>query len=217
MQDEIEVLIADDHPVFITGLKQIIEKAARMKVVAQEHDGKHALDRIRELRPHVAVLDMHMPELSGLAVAKEVLSESLRTRCVILTAYDDTDLFADAMESGILGYVLKDSAATDIVRCIDAVARGEHHVSPTFTNSILGMQPAARNALESLHGLDRLTSQERRILRLVARDKTTAEIAAFLSLSPRTIDHHRSNICQKLGLSGINALLRFALQHKTQI
>ncbi len=217
MPETLSILVADDHPLFLTGLRQVIENVGHFSVVAEANDGVTALKRLRDLHPAVAVLDLRMPGMSGLAVAREFLSESTNTKIIILTAYDDEEMFNDAMDIGVLGYVLKDSATAEIVRCIDTVAMGEYFVSPALTSAALKTRTRAGDAMDAVHGLDLLTTTERRVLRLVARDHTTADIAEMLTVSPRTVDHHRANICRKLELSGINSLLRFALQHRAHI
>ena len=217
MPETLSILVADDHPLFLTGLRQVIENIGHFSVVAEANDGPTALQRLRDIRPEIAVLDLRMPAMSGLAVAREALSESKETRIIILTAYDDEEMFNDAMDIGVLGYVLKDSATAEIVRCIDAVAMGEYFVSPALTSAALKSRTRAGDAMDTVYGLDLLTPTERRVLRLVARDHTTAEIAEMLSVSPRTVDHPRATFCRKLNISGINALLRFALQHRALI
>lgn len=217
MDEKLDIIIVDDHPLVRTGLRQVIEEEPGFRVVAEASNGRTALERIRELRPRIAILDIEMPGLNGLDTARSIIAEKLPTAVIILTMYNDARMFDEAMDIGALGYILKDSASDDVVHCIETVARGEYFVSPALSNVALKSRESRSSAAESRLGLLMLSPSERRILKLVAENKTTAEIAEFLCISPRTVDHHRNNICRKLGLSGINALLRFALNNKGQL
>ena len=217
MDQELDIIIVDDHPLVRTGLRQVIEVETGFRVVAEASNGRMALEQIRALRPRIAILDIEMPELNGLDTARSIIVEKLPTTIIILTMFNDEQMFNEAMDIGVLGYILKDSASDEIVHCIKAVARGEYFVSPALSNVALRSRQTRSVAAESRLRLLLLSPSERRILKLVAEDKTTAEIAEFLCISPRTVDHHRNNICRKLGLSGINALLRFALNNKGQL
>ena len=217
MAGEIEVLIADDHPIFRQGLRQTVESGAGLKVVAEAGDGREALARIRELRPRVAVLDIQMPELDGFGVARAVRDEGLPVGLVFLTAYRDADVFNAALDLGVKGYVLKDGAVPEIVACVRAVAEGRHYASPDLTSHLVTRARRAASLVEERAGLAALTPTERHVLRLVAEYKTSKEIAAELSISPRTVETHRNNICQKLDVHGSHALMKFALAHKSEL
>jgi DNA-binding NarL/FixJ family response regulator len=217
MTEPISILIADDHPVFRTGLRQIIESESDLSVIAESVNGAEALRDLRGCRPQVAVLDMHMPEMSGLDVVLAAEKEQLPSAIMILTMFDDEFLFDSAMGHGVLGYILKDSASRDIVRGIRTVAVGRYYISPTLTdmavrNSMATVIPPSAAAI-----LDRLTVTERRVLHSIAENHTSAEIGEQLSISYRTVDRHRENICKKLDLSGPYALLRFALQNRAHL
>jgi DNA-binding NarL/FixJ family response regulator len=217
MPDRIEIVIADDHPLFRSGLRHAVEKVAGFVVVDEAGDGKAALECIREHKPAVVVLDLDMPVMNGLDAAKQIVRERLPVAIIILTMYDDEEMFNEAMDIGVLGYVLKDSASVDIVRGIAAVARGEYFVSPSLAGIALRARQTGNVSVESRLGLLNLTPTERRILKLVAEDRTSAEIADALGISARTVDNHRTNICHKLGLNGNNALLRYALTHRSHL
>ncbi len=211
MSEEIRILIADDHPIFRRGLRMVIESDAALKIVAEADDGEIALAEIERLAPQIAVLDSDMPKVDGLTVARIIQAKNLTTRAVFLTMHKDEAIFNAAIEADVKGFVIKDSAATEIVNCIKEVARGRSFFSPVLSGFLLNRRNSAQSPLETL------TVSERRVLRLIASGKTTKEIAEELFISPRTVDHHRANISAKLDLKGKNALLTFALTNKTKI
>jgi DNA-binding NarL/FixJ family response regulator len=216
VDDEIRILVADDHPIVRKGLRFSIEEDLGLKVVGEAADGQAALDLIRKLRPQIAVLDIDMPKLDGLAVAREMARQKLDTKIIFLTFHADEDLFRSAMELGSRGYILKDSASQEIVAGVRAVASGRPYISSAITEKLLHPRkpPMAQDGITA-----NLTPTERRIMRLIADGKTSKEIGAELSIHYRTIENHRTNICRKLNLEGegANALLRFALQHKSSL
>lgn len=212
MNQPITVLVADDHPLFRKGLRQALEAEGSFDVVAQASDGDEALAAARERRPDIAVLDLEMPRTSGLAVAEAIRDEDLDVVVVILTMYRDRGMFRRALDLGVRGYVLKDSAVTEIVACLHMVASGRAYISPVLSSELLERQ--ADRPLSELEELEALTPAERRVLKLVARGLTSPDIAEELGNSTKTIENHRSSICGKLGLSGPQALLRFALENR---
>ena len=217
MGREIEILIADDHPVVRQGLRQTVESDAGLRVVAEAGDGREALAKIKELKPQVAVLDIQMPALDGFGVARAVREEGLPVELIFLTVYRDEDVFNAALDLGVKGYVLKDSAVSDVVACVRAVAAGQHYASPALTSHLVGRGRRAAALAAERPGLASLTPTERQVLRLISDYKTSKEIAAELFVSPRTVETHRNNICQKLDLHGSHALMKFALTHKSQL
>lgn len=220
MAAEIQVLIADDHPIVRQGLRQAIEADAHIKVVAEVGDGATALERIQSLPPQIAVLDIDMPQMDGLAVARLIRERQLPVAVIFLTVHREEAFFTEALEVGAKGYVLKDSAITDIVTCIRAVANGQHFTSPAMTSYLITWSGRARREADSsghTPSPSDLTPTERRVLSLIAEYKTSKEIAEELFISHRTVQTHRTNICQKLGIQGNHALMKFALTHKDQL
>ncbi len=217
MQEPTQIVIADDHALIRTGLRQVIEDEFGFTVVAEAADGITALEMVRKHQPRVAVLDIEMPGLKGLDAARRIATEKLPTEIIILTMYDDEEMFNEAMDIGVRAYVLKDGASMDIVQAIRSVLRGEYYLSPSLSRHALKERLSKDTGVEKRLGILKLSPSERRILKLVAEQKTSAEIADFLSVSERTVENHRTNICRKLGLSGINALLRFALTHRSEL
>ena len=209
----LSIVIADDHPVFRHGLRHIIEGESGFEVVGEAGDGQSALEMIRALRPAIAILDIAMPQLDGLVLARELLAAGSSVQIIFVTMFREERLFTKALEAGVKGYVLKDSAATDIVSCIKAVAAGQHYASPGLTTYLVKrVRRAAADQPRS--GVEDLTPTERRVLSLIGDYKTSKAIAEELFISPRTVDTHRNNICQKLGIHGSHALMKFALGQK---
>lgn len=211
---KIRVMIVDDHPLFRQGLRQAIAGDSRFEVIGEADNGQTALDRILENHPDVAVLDVNLPGLTGLEVAAALRAKKIRVSIVILTMLKDEQAFNKALNLGIHGYVLKENAADEILNCIAAVSRSEAYVSPSLTDFLLRRRSRAESLASHKPGLDDLTVAEKRILKRVALGKTTKEIAAELFVSPRTVETHRANICEKLELIGANRLLQFALENR---
>ncbi|MCI0487137.1 MAG: response regulator transcription factor [Blastocatellia bacterium] len=213
---EIRIVIADDHPIFRKGLREIIEADPKLKIIGEAEDGDSALELIRQSKPDVAVLDVEMPGKDGLEVVRAARDRGVDVKVILLTMYDDEQFFNGAMDMGVMGYVLKNSAVADIVNCIKAVAEGKNYISPILSNYLINRSrrddsPGERSALT------KLTDTERRILKMIAEYKTSKEIAAELFISPRTVEHHRENMSEKLEIKGRNALLKFALENLPEI
>lgn len=217
MKGETQILIADDHPLLRQGLRQAIESDPRLVVVAEVGDGQSALERLRKLRPQIAVLDVNMPELDGFGVAQVIRQEQLPVEIIFLTVHRERAFFNQALDLGAKGYILKDSASTDIVTGIRAVAAGECFTSPALTSYLINRPRPMLETPTIVGGLSSLTPTERRILSLIAAYKTSKEIGDELNISFRTVNTHRANICQKLDLQGNHALMKFALAHQEEL
>ena len=213
MTGPMTIFIADDHPIFREGLRQLLEREPGFSVVGQAGDGPSALAAIEQLHPRIAVLDIDMPGMDGLAVAGAVRERRLPTAIVCLTMHKDARFLNTALNAGVMGYVIKDDALLEIVESVKSVAAGRHFVSPQLTSHLVARHAHAGAAVEQAPGIEALTDTERKVLRLLAEFKTTKEIAAALAISPRTVDRHRSNMAEKLGLNGSHALTKFAVAH----
>jgi DNA-binding NarL/FixJ family response regulator len=214
MNEEVTVLVADDHPIFRKGLSQVVAAEPGFRVVGEADNGVSALQSIRELMPRVAIVDLEMPQLDGLGVARAVRDQKLPVQVIFLTMHNDEDAVNDALEAGISGYVLKDSAVDDVVASIRSVIGGRPYLSPGISHHLVGRWRKTETLARSQPGASGLTPAERRIMQLIAEYKTSKEIADVLCLSPRTVDNHRANICSKLELQGSHALIRFAVENR---
>jgi len=214
---EISIVIADDHPIFRKGLRQVIEADAGLKVVAEADDGESAVASIETSHPLVAIVDVNMPGKDGFEVARAVRDKRLSTQMVILSMYKDERFFNAALDAGVRGYVLKDSAITEVVGCIRAVLAGDTYISPQLSTFLINRLNRAAALAREKPAVDLLTPSERRVLKLVAEYKTSKEIADRLCVSVRTVEHHRANIAEKLELHGTHALIRFAVGHQSEL
>lgn len=211
MTDKIKLIIADDHHIFRKGILSIVSEDDGIEITGEAANGDDALKLIEEKKPDIAILDIDMPGLSGLDVARKVKSEKLPVKIVILTIHKDKEYFDEALELDIKAYVLKESIANDLIDCIKRVAAGEYYISSAISGYLVEKNKTAPKPNE----LEKLTNAEKEILKLIAQNKTSAQIADELFRSVRTIENHRNNICNKLGLKGPHALLLYAIQHKS--
>ncbi len=186
----------------------------RFELAGEAATGKEAVELICRTGPELAVLDINLPDMTGLDVAASLRERSPETKCVVLTMLKDEQAFNRAMNLGICGYVLKENAATEIIACLAAVSAGDPYVSPSLTGYLLRRHERSDTLATRQPGLADLTTAERRILKRIAEKKTTKEIAQELEVSPRTIETHRANISSKLALKGGNSLMQFAIEHR---
>jgi DNA-binding NarL/FixJ family response regulator len=171
-------------------------------------DGIEAIEKIRSLQPDVAILDIEMPHYTGLEVAQMLIGEGIKTRFILLTLFKEESFFRNAMRTGVRGYLLKESSEKEILDCIRSVNEGKPYVNPSLTHYLISEEPDD-NILVNL------TNHEVNILKLIARQKTTVEIANMLFISPKTVSNHRGNIGKKLNLSGEqNGLLKWAIENR---
>ena len=217
MKPPLTILIADDHPIFRKGLCEVIASDRAFRIVQETGDGAEALRLIQELRPALAVLDINMPKLSGLAVIRSLWERRFPVKIILLTMHEDEDLFNEAMNLGVGAYVLKENAAGDLLNAIRCVVAGKTFVSPSLAGLLLRRSQQSAALRREKAGLDLLTPTEGRVLKLIAEDKTTKQIADALGISARTVDTHRQNISHKLHLSGSHSLLKFAYDNKSRL
>jgi DNA-binding NarL/FixJ family response regulator len=213
----IRVLLADDHPLIRMGLRSVIDASPDVTVVAEAGNGTEALAQIHALVPDVAVLDLEMPGQDGIAVAVAIQQARLPVKPVLLTAHHKPALVNRALDSGLLGYVLKDAAVTEILDCVRQVHAGHHYVSPQLSSLLVSRRNRATALAAATPGLEALTPTEREVLARVAQGQTSREIGELMFISPRTVEHHRANIAEKLNLRGANALMRFAIAHRSEL
>jgi DNA-binding NarL/FixJ family response regulator len=208
----IRVVLADDHPIVRQGLRAVLENEAGCQVVAEAADGMTALDLIAQHQPYIAILDVQMPDLGGLEVARRLPTKSPNTRLIMLSMHSDEPYVLEALHHGALAYVLKGSATSDLVEAVGSVMAGKRFLSEVLQERALDAY--ARRAIESTQPPDRydlLTQREREVLQLAAQGMTNGEIGERLSISARTAETHRANFMRKLSLQSQTELVRFAM------
>jgi len=205
------IVLADDHHVVRQGLRALLEAEQDFHIVGEAADGLAALDAVERLKPDVLVLDLMMPGLNGLEVMREIAHRSLRTRVVILSMHANEAYVLQALQSGVAGYVLKESTASDLAQAVREAAAGRHYLSPPLSERAIQAY-VEKAEITTLDTYDTLTRRERHVLQLVAEGHSNAEIAARLSISARTVETHRANIMRKLDLHSQTDLIRYALK-----
>ena len=216
MDTKTKIVIADDHELIRKGVHQIFSNKGSFEIV-EAVDGEDAITKIRMLEPHVAILDIEMPKLTGFDVAEKIHQESLNTSVIILTMHCDEQLFNRAMDIGVMGFVLKENTVSEIVRCMDKVLDGKHYLSPEISEFLICRNNNLVSNATDKQGLHLLTETEKKVLKEVGAMKTSQEIADHFGVSIKTVQNHRSNICAKLQISGTHALLKFAIEHSKKI
>ena len=210
------IVIADDHPLMRKGLRQVVESLPDTDVIEAEN-GEEALRLIREHHPALALLDIEMPKMTGFDVAKRVNDEALPVSIIFLTMFKEEQVFNKALDTGVKGYVLKENAISEVHQCIAAVSGGKYFLSPSISDFLIRRNSRLVAPAQDSIGLSLLTPAERNVLKLVATMKTNREIAITLNISIKTVHNHRNHICDKLGLQGAHALLKFAAEYSSQL
>ncbi|HSU54021.1 MAG TPA: response regulator transcription factor [Candidatus Dormibacteraeota bacterium] len=211
------VYIVDDHPVFRHGLRHMIAAEPGFEVVGEAGDDATALAEIRAVKPTVAIVDVRLPKRGGIELVRALRSMRPAPACVMLTMNAEQSAFNAALDAGAQGYILKDDAL-DLVRLgLKAITAGTFYFSPVVSEWMLNRHHKSLLFKEKRTGLSALTPTERQILQLVAENKTNREIARELFISPRTVETHRANTCQKLHLQGAHKLLQFAIEHRSEL
>ena len=217
MTAKIRIFLVDDHPVFRHDLKEIIQSDPRFEIVGECGDGEAALAEIPRAKPQVAILDVNLPRRTGLEVARALRAARPPVACLMLTMHAEESTFNAATDAGALGYLLKDDAMDMVLLGLKTVAAGGVYLSPSISNWLMRRQQRASALKEEKTGLAALTATEQRVLQLVAENKTNKQIGEELFISHRTVETHRSNICQKLQLQGAHKLIQFAIEHRSEI
>jgi two-component system response regulator NreC len=214
MVEKIRVFLADDHAVLRTGLKMFINSQPDMVCVGEAGDGESTLNRLRQIRPDLLLLDLSMPGLGGLDALPEIRRQAPETRVLVLTMHTEEDYLHQALSQGAAGYVLKQAVDQELLNAIRATMRGEVYIHPAMTRALLDQMSSRMQPSQQLDERQEagLSDREREVLQWVARGYTNQEIANQLSLSVKTVETYRSRATSKLGLKSRAALVRYAQQ-----
>ena len=208
------VLIADDHTFVRSGLRSIISRQEDMEVVGEASTGREAIDQCMSLRPRVAVIDIGMPELNGVDAATQIVAADKGTHVVMLSMHSDETYITRALTAGVKGYILKDSAETDLVNAIRAAADGRTFFSPKITETLMQDYVRYLRQRELQDSYELLSPREREVLQLIAEGRSNKEVANKLNLGLTTVETHRNNLMQKLNLHSTAEIVLYAVRKK---
>jgi DNA-binding NarL/FixJ family response regulator len=205
------IVLADDHRIVRQGLRVLLTAEQDFQVIGEADDGREALELVRRLNPDVLVLDLMMPGLNGLEVARQLNKGGASVGVVVLSMHDDEGFVLEALANGVSAYVLKDSNSSDLIQAVREVAAGRRYLSPPLSDrAIETYQQMAKIGTMDRH--ETLTTREREVLQLSAEGHTSSEVAGRLGISTRTAETHRSHLMHKLGLHTQSDLIRYAIR-----
>jgi DNA-binding NarL/FixJ family response regulator len=206
----IRVIVADDHALFRAGIRSLLTSMANVQVVAEASDGHEVLSLLDRHRPHLVLMDIAMPGLNGLEATARIVKAHPRTAVIVLSMHAGEEYALQALRAGAAGYVLKDADVAELELAITSVARGETYLSPAMSKHLIA--DYRRRAAAEPDPLARLTPRHREVLQLIAEGHTTKGIAAKLKLSVKTVETHRSQLMERLGIRDVAGLVRFAIR-----
>ncbi len=206
------VLIIDDHPLFREGIKTIISKDDQFEVVDEAGSAREGLEKTSQLKPDVAVVDISLPDGTGMEVARKIRIKSPQTQIMILSMHSKIDYIVEAFQAGATGYVVKESAAERLAQGLKAVAAGEYYLDSSISQEVVAklMNSPVKEAKVSDSGYGKLSPREQEIMRLLAEGTPKAEVADQLCISIKTVENHRTNIMRKLDIHNAMDLVRYA-------
>jgi len=209
---KIRVIIADDHSLVREGIAAFLKCYDNIEVIAEASDGLEAIEKARQFRPDIVLMDVAMPKLGGLEATVEIIKNDPSVKILVLTQYDDKEYILRFLKAGVSGYLLKRAVGSDLMAAITAIMAGETYLYPAIASKVvdgfLGKEPKSTQ-----DPYDLLTDREKQVLKLVAEGHTHKEIAEMLSISPKTVVAHQTNLCEKLGLSKKADIIKFAISN----
>jgi len=209
---KLRILLADDHTVMRTGLRTLLERQPNLEVVGESENGRHTVEACASLKPDVVIMDVGMPILNGIEATKQIVSQHPAIAVVILSMYSDEAYVMRALTAGARAYLLKDSAARDLISAIEAVSQGKSFFSPKVSRILAEDYIRVLKQKGAMDTYDLLTSREREILQLLAEGRTNKEVSTTLNISTYTVETHRGHILQKLNLHNSAELVLYAVR-----
>jgi DNA-binding NarL/FixJ family response regulator len=209
----ITIFLVDDHAVVRDGLRLLLETQPDFTVVGDAANGREAVYYVKEQCPDVVILDLAMPDLNGIEALRQIRQVCPATRVIVLSMHATSSYIIQALQAGASGYLIKAAAGNEVIQAIRAVQAGQRYLSQKIVDAMINTYLNQPETVEGQDPLARLSAREREILQLVVEGKSSAEIARLLFLSPNTVDTYRSRLMQKLGISDLPALVKFAIQH----
>jgi two-component system response regulator NreC len=210
--DKLRILLGDDHTLLRQGLRKILEERRDWEVVAEASDGRDAVRQATALQPEVAILDIGMPLLNGIEATRQITRRSPGIHVLILSMHSNEAYITQALHAGARGYLLKDSADTDLIRAVSAVAAGKSFFSPAVAKIMLDDYVRQRSEKGAVDRFESLSEREREVFQLVAEGHSNKEVADLLSISPATVETHRAHILQKLDVHNTAELVLYAVR-----
>lgn len=211
---EFRILVADDHEIVRHGISSLLANRNGWEICAEVGNGREAVEKAKELRPDLVILDLHMPILNGLEAARQILRDNPRQRILVLTITDSEQMVQEVLRVGAKGYVLKSDAATDLVMAVEALQLNRCFFNSGIEQMVLkGYVKGGGSSFTGNCGLSTLTCREREIVQLLAEGKSTKEVAVAFDLSVKTAETHRSNIMRKLNLHSVSELVLYAVRN----
>jgi DNA-binding NarL/FixJ family response regulator len=210
----IRILLADDHGVVRKGLRFLLSQDPEIEIAGEAEDGREAVRLAAELLPNIVIMDIAMPQLNGLDAAQQITKANPRAAVIMLSMYSDEEFLIRALSAGAKGYLLKDSAEADVLRAVHAVAQGRTYFTPSIAHTLLEDYLRRLQQEGAQDRYDLLTDREREVLQLLAEGRSNKDVATLLNLSIHTVDTHRTNFMQKLGLHNTAAIVIYAMRKK---
>ncbi len=212
MNSPVRIMLADDHTIVRQGLARLLEEQPDLKVIGEATNGRDAVDKAKQLKPDVVILDIAMPRLNGIEAAKRIRKHLPETKILILSMYSHEHYIHELFETGISGYLLKESSGRDIIKAIHAAMKNETFLSPSISKVLMDAYRSPRKSSPRTERYKQLSNREREVFQLIAEGHSTRVIAEMLYISMSTVKSHRAKIMEKLDIDSPVKLVHFAIQ-----
>jgi len=212
VRGSITILLADDHTIVRQGLARLLEEQPNLKVIGEATDGRHAVEKANQLKPDIVIMDIAMPRLNGIEAAKRIRKNLPETKILILSMYSHEHYIHELIETGVSGYLLKESSGRDIIKAIHAAMNNETFLSPSISKVLMEAYRSPRKSSPRTERYKQLSNREREVFQLIAEGYSTRVIAEMLFVSMSTVKSHRAKIMEKLDLNSTVKLVHFAIQ-----